>query len=340
MEADYILNGSVQRSKDKLRVTTAFTDAQTCRELTPPGPFDLDLSIANVLDIQLDIARKVAAQIGSSDAPLFNASIQQAIRDKAPENLEAYECYLLGFWFYQTFTLEAHRKARECLLRTVKAEPGYSLGWSRLAFNYLESKKRSFDTPPDWEQLARDAAYRAIQEDRENPDAYYALAILSRMTGEDKSVFLEHAKTAIDLNPNDSWILADLGIFLAYSDDFEKGKEWISRAKELNPKLHPGYNNAWVLHGIQQGNYDEAQNIILSWGKPAGPMAMTSLAASYALDGERQKAEKMAALLSERYPEFLKDPRAPYRARGMPKELIEKIMDGLRIAGLEVPEIE
>lgn len=336
--ANYILNGSVQRSEDKLRVTTTFTDAQICRQLTPPGPFDMDLSIANVLDIQVDIARKVAAQIGSSDAPLFNAEIQQTIRDKAPENLEAYECYLLGFWFYQTFGLEAHRKARDCLLRTVEEEPSYSLGWSRLAFNHLESKKRSFDTSPEWAQLARDAATRALEEDRDNPDAYYALAILSRMTGEDKAVFYDHAKTAINLNPNDSWVLADLGIFLAYSGEFEKGKEWISRARELNPKLHSGYNNAWVLHAILQGNYDEARNIILSWGTPGDPMTITSLIASYALDGEQQKADELAAVLRERFPEFLKDLRAPYRARGMPRELIEKLMNGLRKADFDVPE--
>lgn len=338
LAADYILNGAVQRSDDKLRVTTTFTDAQTCRQLTPPGPFDMDLSIANVLDIQIDIARKVAAQIGSSDAPLFNAAIQQTIREQAPENLEAYECYLLGFWFYQTFSLEAHRRARECLLRTVREEPGYSQGWSRLAFNYLESKKRSFDTPDDWAELARDAATRALEEDRDNPDAHYALAILSRMTGEAKAVFFEHAQTAIDLNPNDSWILADLGIFLAYSGEFETGKDWISRARELNPKLHPGYGNALVLHGILQGDYDLAQNTLLSMGAPTSAMSLTSLTASYALDGEQAKAEEMAAMLRDRHPGALADPRAPYRARGMPPELIEKIMRGVRLAGIDVPE--
>ncbi len=336
--ADYILGGTAQRSDSKLRVTTTFINARTCRQLTPPGPFDMDLSIANVLDIQVEIARKVASQIGSSDAPLFNASVQQAIRDKAPENLEAYECYLLGFWFYQSFSIEAHRKARDCLLRTVKEEPGYSLAWSRLAFNYLESKKRSFDTDPDWANKARDAATRALEEDPDNADAHYALAILSRMTGEDKAVFFEHAKNATELSPNDSWILADLGIFLAYSGEFEKGKEWISRAKDLNPKLHPGYNNAWVLHAILQGNYDEAQKVILSWGTPKSTMSMASLTASYALDGEQQKAQEMARRLQNEHPEFLDDPRAPYRARGMPTELIEKIMGGLRIAGIEVSE--
>ena len=253
--ADYILDGSVQRSNDRLRITTTFTDAKTCRQLIPPGPFDLDLSIANILDIQIDIARKVAAQIGSSDAPLFNSEIQQEIRDKAPETLEAYECYLVAHWFYQDFSLKAHRRARECLLRTVEKNPGYSLGWSRLAFNYLESKKRSYDTSPDWDQLARNAAEEALNADRDNPDAYYALAILSRMLGEDLEVFRNFAERAISLNPNDSWILADLGIFSGLCRRIRRRQEMDYPGKALNPRLHRGYDNAWAFARILTGRF-------------------------------------------------------------------------------------
>ena len=328
--ADYILTGSVQRSADHLRVTTTLTDARTCRQLTPPGPFDRDLSVTNVLEIQLDIARKVAAAVGSSDAPLFRSAIQQAIQDKAPESLDAYECVFLSFWFYQTFDLEAHRKARDCLLRTVEAEPGYSLGWSRLAFNHLESKKRGFDTAPDWARLAREAANKALNKDRDNPDAYYALAILSRMVGEDKDVFLNYARRAIELNPNDSWILADLGIFLAYSGEWEKGEEWITRARALNPKLHPGYGNAFHLHAIARGDYEEAKNVMAGMGGADGPMNMASLAAAYALNGEQKEAEALLAELRERFPDRLNDPLVPFRARGMPADFTEKQRRGLR----------
>ena len=332
--ADYFLTGTVQRSADRLRVTTAFTDAESCRQLTPPGPFDVDLSVANILDVQYEIARKVAAQVGSSDAPLFKSAVQQAIRDKAPNSLDAYKCVLLSYWFYQTFGLEAHRKARDCLLRTVEAEPGYSWGWSRLAFNYLESKKRSHETPPDWAERAREAATRAMQEDPDNPDAYYALAILSRMVGEDKDVFRSYAQQAIDLNPNDSWILADLGIFLAYSGEWETGKEWITRARALNPKLHPGFGYAWVLHAIVTGDYEEAINL---HSGPHNPMSMTSLIASYALNGDIEEAKSKLADMRKAFPDHLKDPLAPFRARGMPNDLIEKLTEGLQLAGLDVP---
>ena len=160
--ADYILTGTVRRSLDKIRVTTAFTDARTCRQLDAPGPFDRDLSLANVLDIQLEIAKKVAAEIGSADAPLFNAEVQRAIRRKAPDNLQAYECVLLSYWFYETFAPERHSRARACLERALKIDTDYSLGWSRLAFSYIESKKYAIDTPPNWAELSRESVNKAI----------------------------------------------------------------------------------------------------------------------------------------------------------------------------------
>jgi class 3 adenylate cyclase/TolB-like protein len=332
--ADYILTGSVRRYSDQIRVTTAFTDAKTCLQLTPPGPFDRDLSVASVLDIQIEIAGKVAAAVGSGDAPLFNAAVHRTLRDKAPDSLGAYECVLLSYWFYQTFGAEAHRRARTCLERTVKDEPDYSLGWSRLAFIYIESKKRSIDTPPDWTRLAREAANNALNADRDNPDAYYALAILSRMLGEDLAVYKKLAQRAIDLNPNDAWILADLGTFLAYAGEWEKGKEWVTRARALNPRLHRGYDNVWHLHAFARGDYEEARNIRLNMGPVRNYMGMASLTASYAMNGEQQEAEEMLARIREQFPDSLKDPRAPFRARGMPTELIEDLMSGLRKAGL------
>ena len=173
-----------------------------------------------------------------------------------------------------------------------------------------------------------------MQEDPDNPDAYYALAILSRMVDEDKDVFRSYAQQAIDLNPNDSWILADLGIFLAYSGEWETGKEWITRARALNPKLHPGFGYAWVLHAIVTGDYEEAINL---HSGPHNPMSMTSLIASYALNGDIEEAKSKLADMRKAFPDHLKDPLAPFRARGMPNDLIEKLTEGLQLAGLDVP---
>lgn len=337
LQADYVLSGTVRRSHDHLRVTTGFTDARTCRQLEAPGPFDRDLNTDNILDVQLEIAKKVVAEIGSADAPLFNSRIQSLVRRKAPDSLAAYECVLLSYWFYETFAPDRHRKARACLERAVEIDPDYSLGWSRLAFSYIESKKYAIDTPPDWAELSRAAADRAIEIDPDNPDAYYALAILSQITGEDRSVFRNFAEKAVELNPNDAFVLADLGTWMAYSGAWEKGKEWVTRSKLLNPKHQSWLDYIWHLHHYLKGEYQEARDVALKINLPNNYMVQASLTAAYAMNGEQDKAEQALTHLLEIRPDYPEDPRAPFRTRGMPSELIEGLMEGLRRAGLDVP---
>jgi class 3 adenylate cyclase/TolB-like protein len=337
LRADYILTGTVRRSLDQIRVTTAFTNAETCRQLDAPGPFDRDLSLANVLDIQLEIAKKVAAEIGSADAPLFNAEVQHAIRREAPDNLQAYDCVLLSYWFYETFAPERHRRARACLERALKTDTDYSLGWSRLAFSYIESKKYAIDTPPNWAKLSRQAADRAIDLDPDNPDAYYALAILSQMLREDTAVFRNFAERAIALNPNDAFVLADLGTWIAYTGAWERGKELVSRAKLLNPNYQSWWDWIWLLHHYLKGEYQDARDVGIKINLPNNYIIQAALAATYGMLGDKEKAEEALTHLLEIRPDYPEDPRAPYRIRGMEPELIEGLMDGLRKAGLEVP---
>lgn len=337
LNADYVLEGTVRRSQNDLRVTTSLTDAATCRQLDAPGPFDRDLSVASVLDVQLEIAKKVVAEVGSSDAPLFNAAVQSAIRRKAPESLASYECVLLSYWFYETFAPDRHRRARSCLENAVKVDGDYSLGWSRLAFSYIESKKYSIDTPSDWAELSRSAANRALDLDPDNPDAYYALAILSQMTREDHTVFQNFAKKAIELNPNDAFVLADLGTWMGYSGQWEQGKEWVSRSKLLNPKHQSWLDYIWHLHHYLKGEYAQARDVALKVNLPDNYMVQASLTAAYAMNGEQAKAKQTLSHVLKIRPDYPKDPRAPFRTRRMPPELIDRLMAGLGKAGLDVP---
>jgi TolB-like protein len=340
LQVDYILEGTVRRSQEHLRVTTTFTDAKSCRQLDAPGPFDRDLNAANVLDVQLEIAKKVVAQIGSADAPLFNANVQNEIRRKAPDKLEAYECVLLSYWFYETFESDRHRKARFCLERAVEIDPDYSLAWSRLASSYNETKKYAIDTPANWDDLARNAANQAIALDPDNANAYYALAILTQMTSQDLVEFQNFSDKAISLNPNDAFVLADLGTWMGYAGQWEKAKEWVSRSMQLNPKHQSWLWQTWHLYHFLIGEYAKSRDMALKMNLPDNYMVQASLSAAFAMNGEQEKAEKTLAHVLELRPNYPEDPRAPFRARGMPVELIEGIMEGLRKAGLDVKSAE
>jgi class 3 adenylate cyclase/TolB-like protein len=337
LDADFILAGTVRRAGDQLRVTTTFTDARTCRELAAPGPFDRELTASSVLDVQLEIAQKVVAQVGSSDAPIFDSAVVRDLRDEAPEDLTAYECVLLSYWFYENFAPDRHRRARACLEHAVGDDPGYSLGWSRLAFAFIESKKYSIDPPADWAERAVAATRRAIDQDPSNPDAYYARAILSQMRGEERSVFKTNAEKAIELNPNDAFILADLGTWMAYSGEWDKGKEWVSRAMLLNPAHQSWWHFIWQLHAFLLGDYETSLDVAQKVNLPGNYMVQAAVASAQAMAGKQAEARATLAHVLELKPDYALDPRQPFRDRGMQPELIESLMEGLRRAGLEVP---
>lgn len=336
--ADFILAGTVRRAGDQLRVTTTFTDARTCRELAAPGPFDRELTASSVLDVQLEIAQKVVAQVGSSDAPIFNSAVVRDLRDEAPEDLTAYECVLLSYWFYENFAPERHRRARACLEHAVEGDSGYSLGWSRLAFAFIESKKYSIDPPADWAERALAATRRSIDQDPANPDAYYARAILSQMRGEERSVFKTNAERAIELNPNDAFILADLGTWMAYSGEWEKGKDWVSRAMLLNPTHQSWWHFIWQLHAFLLNDYQASLEIAQKVNLPGNYMVQAAVASAQAMAGQEAQANATLARVLELQPDYALDPRQPFRDRGMQPELIDGLMEGLRRAGMDVPE--
>jgi tetratricopeptide (TPR) repeat protein len=139
------------------------------------------------------------------------------------------------------------------------------------------------------------------------------------------------------LNPNDAFVLADLGTWMAYSGSWEQGKEWVTRSKLLNPKHQSWLDYIWHLHHFSKGEYQEARDVALKINLPDNYMVQASLTAAYAMNGEQDKAEQALAHLLKIRPDYADDPRAPFRTRGMPSELIEILMDGLRQAGLEVP---
>ena len=338
--ADYILEGTVRRSETDLRVTTIFTDAKACRQLESPGPFDRDLNTASILDVQLEIASKVVAQIGSPSAQLLDPQVRGEILGKAPARLEAYECTLLLTWFYETFEPDRLRRARACLENAVEIDPDYSLAWSRLAFSYIESKKYAIDTPGDWESLARNAANQALALDPDNPEAYYALAILVQMTSQDLAEFKNFSERTIALNPNDAFKLADLGTWMGYAGQWDVAREWVARSMRLNPKHQGWLWQTWHLYYFLEGDYQKSRDYALKMNLPNNYMVQASLAAAYAMNGEQEKAEQTLAQVLELRPNYPEDPRLPFRTRGMPAELIEGIMDGLGKAGLAVKPAE
>jgi TolB-like protein/class 3 adenylate cyclase/Flp pilus assembly protein TadD len=333
--AHYVVEGSVKRSQDHLRVTAQLLDASDGTHLWSET-YDRDLTAADIYAVQDEITERLAGSLGSSEAPLWKSEMRD-LRVKRTESLEAYECVLLVPLFYETFKEHVHAQARDCLERAVKLAPNYARAWSALAWMYIEEYKYAYNLMPEPLERALAAAQRAVELDNRNQDGYYALAIINYLRGEDLNSFYALAEQAIALNPNNATVIADLGLWMAYSGDWERGMPLVRKAVILNP-LHPRWIFfAFFLDHYRKGEYREALTEGLKINLPKNPGVQTGLLAVYGQLGETEKARAKLAEIRANHPGVVGDPRAWFVKRRVPDELVESLMDGLRKAGLDVP---
>jgi tetratricopeptide (TPR) repeat protein len=302
--------------------------------------YDGDLASTEVLEAQTAIAGQVAGRIASPTAPLWKSEAQKTseqLRRERTDRLAAYECVLLSYAIYDSFSKDAHRRARDCLKQAVGLVPDYAYAWSRLGQMYLEEYKYKWISEPDPLGRARAAAQNSIELDQRHQDGYVVLALVYYMSETDFGSFYETAEKAIALNPNDAWANADLGAWTSYSGEFERGEALIEKAKILNPDYPRWLDFAFFLDHYRKQEYLEAKAVALKMDLPKNYMVQAGLAAAYGQLGELDKARAVIAQVLAVQPAFADNPRAAFVARRMPDKLVESLMDGLRKAGLDVP---
>lgn len=334
--ARYVLAGSVRRSEDRLRVSAKLLDADDGTLLWSES-YDRDLTTADIFAVQDDITARVVGIVGSPAAPLFKAEIQEEMRSKRPENLEAYECVLLSIWIYDSFQSETHGQARDCLERAVELEPGNALVWARLAQMYFEEYKYGFNARPEPIERAFAATQTALELDPQNQYANFMLALILYVREPGFDAFYRTAERAIALNPNDAFVLADLGTWIAYSGEFERGTALVAKAMILNPFHQSWLHWPFFLDLYRKGEYREALAVQRKMDLPNNLGIQVGLAAVYGELGDKEKARATLDHILSIEPGFAGDPRAWFVRRRIPAELIEALMDGLRKAGFAVP---
>ncbi len=337
--ARYVLAGSVRRSQDQLRVTTRLLDAEDGTQLWSES-YDRNLTMADVFAVQDEITGRVVGIIGSPDAPWFKSEIQKELRTKRPDSLEAYECVLLSNWIYDDFLPEAHAQARDCLERAVELEPEYSLAWSHLGQMYFEEYKYGYNRRPEPVERAIAAVQKALELDRQDQYANYMLALMLYVQERSFGPFYAAAERAIALNPNAAFVLADLGTWIAYSGEWERGKALVEKSMKLNPFHKSWLPFSFFLDHYRKSEYREALVVVLKINLPNNEGVQTGLAAVYGQLGETEKSKAIVDHLLAIRPGFADDPRGWFVRRRMPDELVESLMDGLRKAGLNVPPAE
>ncbi len=232
IRAAYVVQGSVRRAAGRIRITVQLIDGVSCVQLWGDR-YDRDMG--DIFDLQDELTRRIAATLG---VKLQDVSLERAMA-KGPLELDSYDCVLRARRYTSALSAEMHAEARDLLEKAVALDPLSSDAHALLANVYLAEHRFEMNPRPDPIGRALTHALRATQLDPRNAYARCWLAIMHFFRGENEK-FETESQLALRLNPNDPETLADIGHYLAFMGEFERGVALSRRAQELNP-LHPGW---------------------------------------------------------------------------------------------------
>ena len=332
--ARYVMEGAVRKSGSSLRISARVVDAVTSETVWAEN-YDSDLSTTSVFKLQDDITARIVSNIGDSNGALPRA-MAAVVKRKPIESITPYEAVLRIYSYSHLITADEHRVTRDCLERAVEQAPDYANAWAALALMYADEFLQSFNARPEPLERSARAARHALALDPANHLGYYSLATTCFFQ-KDFTGFRQAAGRALELNPFDGNAKAWLGMLMAYSGDWDRGLALAAEARRLNPN-HPGWFHFVVCWShYRRHEYNEALEAIRRVNMPAFFRYQSALAAVCGQLGRKKEGQKAIGELLRLVPDY------PLKARDelskwFNPELTEDYIEGLRKAGLEIPE--
>ena len=222
-----ILEGSVRKASDDLRITAQLIDTENDEHLWSQ---DYDRRLENVFAIQKEIAQSVAEAL---KVRLLSGE-KKSIEKKATGNTEAYTLYLKGRYFWNERLRDSNDKAVKFFEEAVKLDPDYALAYSGLSDCYLIYSDRGWLSPREAVPKGKEYALRAVGLDPRLAEAHASLGLVFMDEWRWQEAEREFEK-AIELNPSYASAYQWYGVLLWWAGRYEEGKEKTERASELDP---------------------------------------------------------------------------------------------------------
>ena len=234
----YILEGSVRKAGNRVRITGQLIEAKTGAHLWAER-YDRDL--ADIFAVQEEITTSVASAI----APvLAEAERQRAVR-KPPDSLDAWEAYHRGLWHFMKQEQIENEAAKLFYQRAIDIDPNFAAGYYGLALAHLWD---------GWVYLSRDIgeclkvagplAQRAVILDGADAMAHFALSYVFALRGDVEGARME-VEQSLALDPNNAWALGALGGHYCFNGWPEEALRLLNKAMKASP--HDPLMWAWML---------------------------------------------------------------------------------------------
>ncbi len=227
----YVIEGSVRKAGDRVRVTVQLIDAETDRHIWAER---YDRKIEDIFAIQDEVT---SAIVGTLPGRIEAAGHDRAKR-KPPQSMAAYEYVLTGKILHHRSTREDNTEAQRMLDRAIALDPKYAHAhaWKACVLAQTWVNDWCEDRRQTWKHVV-DEAHVALALDDNDSDVHRVLAAVNLAHDEHEKAQY-HQERALGLNPNNDLILVQQGELLTWLGRPEDGIEWIRKAMRVNP-YHP-----------------------------------------------------------------------------------------------------
>ena len=329
-----ILEGSIRKEEDDIRLTAQLINVEDGFHLWSEI---YDRKLDRIFAIQNDIAENIVNALKQKLTP----EEKQRLQKKTTENLEAYNLYLQGRYFWGQRTKDAMQKSVELFHQAIEIDQNYALAYSGLADCYIAGGGRHLDLSAEEAYAkAREMAEKALELDDTLAEAHTSLAgvltsyfwywelaensfiravELNPSYATARSWYAEHlwsigrhevsiqqAKLALELDPLSSMISTVLGVSLYFAGEYDQAIQQYQRTLEIDPDFQRAIN--WLgFSYVQKEMYREAiEQFQLVLNLSGGDSVdLAALGYVYAIAGQRNEAEEvlrqLESLSNQRY---------------------------------------
>ena len=321
----HILEGSVQRASDQVRVNVQLINAMTDAHLWADT---YDRKLTDIFAVESEIAKTIAETLQAR----LTGSEKSSIAKTPTVNPEAYELYLKGRFFWNKRTGDDLRKSIEYLKQAIAKDPGYALAYAALADSYGILRFYGGASPEESIVPATAAAKKALELDDSLAEAHASLGLIATEELEihrgvselERAVQLNpnyatghhwlslaltalgqsdraiaELKRALELDPLSMVINADLSIGYLYARRYNEAEAQARKTLEIDPGsflAHYYLGMALQLQGHLKEAIPEFQKAV---DLNHDPYSISMLAQGYARNGQTDEARKLLARLSE-----------------------------------------
>ena len=326
----YVLEGSVRKSGNRVRVTAQLIDATTGGHLWAER-FDRDLT--DIFEVQDDVTTHIVSALALN----LNAGDRQSIAAEQTDNLEAYDSFLRGRELWFRTTKDANREAGTLLRRAIELDPRFAPAYAFLGGSYVIDYVNGWSASPAQAlEEAEKAARHAVHLDEHQPYALWALALVCLWVRRYEEA-IGAAEKVIAFNPNFAEGHTARGFILHHVGRSEEALKCHERAAALNPICPAAWLHFRAQALYQLGRYPEAVGLLKRRivRDPETDASRVLLAACYgqmSMIEEAREAWREALRVNPAYSLEQRRKVLPYKN----PDDFERVVEGLRKAG--VPE--